>query len=125
MSAQTDHGVRGGVQADITLERSPVPLALSAAAPGPPAVPVTAALPARDSASASRRAVTRGPRIRGLHDSPVYFPAALICERALESSQLRRVASPDMTSDLTSASGPGKETAQMEEFSVNFFFPNK
>lgn len=90
MSTQTDHGVPGGVQTDVTLERRPFPLlalALTAAPSGPPAVPVTAALPTRESASASRRVVTRGPRISGLHDASL-FTSLLVRERALESSQL-------------------------------------
>lgn len=94
MSAQTDHGVPGGVQADITLESRPFPLlALSAATPGPPAVPVTAALAARESSSASRRAVTRGPRIRGLHGSSIYFLRKL---GARASFGIFTAASPDL-----------------------------
>lgn len=71
VSAHTDDRVPGGVQTDVALEGGPVPLrfalrAAAAAAARP--VAVVAALPSRESSSAGRPAVTRGPGIRGRHN---------------------------------------------------------
>lgn len=72
VTAHTDDSVPGSVQTNVTLEGGPVPLpfALPAAAAAAAARPVAvvAALPGRESSSAGRPAVTRGPGIRGRHD---------------------------------------------------------
>lgn len=68
VAAHTDDSVPGSVQTNVALEGGPVPLpfALPAAASWP--VAVVAALPGRESSSAGRPAVTRGPGIRGRHN---------------------------------------------------------
>lgn len=65
VSAHTDDRVPGSVQTNVALEGGSVPLALAAAAAR--TVAVVAALPGRESSSAGRTAVTRGPVIRGRH----------------------------------------------------------
>ena len=67
VAAHTDDSVPGSLQTNVALEGGPVPLALSAAAAARP-VAVVAALPGRESSSAGRPAVTRGPGIRGRHN---------------------------------------------------------
>lgn len=69
VAAHTDDSVRGSVQTNVALEGGPVPLplALPAAAAARP-VAVVAARPGRESSSAGRPAVTRGPGIRGRHN---------------------------------------------------------
>lgn len=72
MSAQTDDGVPGSVQANVALEGGSIPLPFALPAAATRTVAVVAALPGREPSSAGRPAVTREPVIRGRHS--VYFP---------------------------------------------------
>lgn len=73
VAAHTDDSVPGSVQTNVALEGGavPLPFALPAAAAAAAARPVAvvAALPGRESSSAGRPAVTRGPGIRGRHNT--------------------------------------------------------
>lgn len=75
VAAHTDDSVPGSVQTNVALEGGPVPLPVALSAAAAPAAaaarPVVAALPGRESSSAGRAAVTRGPGIRGRHN--VYY----------------------------------------------------
>lgn len=68
VSAHTDDSVPSSVQTNVALEGGPVPLALPAAVAAARPIAVVAALPSRESSSAGRPAVTRGPWIRGRHN---------------------------------------------------------
>lgn len=73
VAAHTDDSVPGSVQTNVALEGGPVPLpfaipAAAAAAAAAWPVAVAAALPRRESSSAGRPTVTRGPGIRGRHN---------------------------------------------------------
>jgi len=70
VAAHTDDSVPGSVQTNVALEGGPVrlPVALPAAAVAAQPVAAVAALPGRESCSAGRPAVTRGPGIRGRHN---------------------------------------------------------
>lgn len=73
VAAHTDDSVPGSVQTNVALEGGPVPLpfalaAGAAAAAAARSVAVVAVLPGRESSSAGRPAVTRGPGIRGRHN---------------------------------------------------------
>lgn len=72
VSAQTDDGVPGSVQANVALEGGSIPLPFALPAAATRTVAVVAALPGREPSSAGRPAVTREPVIRGRHS--VYFP---------------------------------------------------